>query len=94
MIFDEVVYKQIGYMIVGIWGVFSPVIAQLLAELDVHWTLILFLTGSWVFADIFIAFYIHYWFKIDNTGIAEDIANPSTVVVFSEKKEEQEWSLR
>lgn len=65
LVIDEVVLKQIGYMVVGIWGVFSPVIAMLLAELNFHWALILFLTGTWVFVDIFILFYIHYIFKIE-----------------------------
>jgi len=65
LILDEVVWKQLGYMVVGIWGVFSPVIAMLLAELNFHWAIILFLTGTWVFVDIFILFYLHYVFNIE-----------------------------
>lgn len=65
LIIDEVVWKQFGYMIVGIWGMFSPVIALFLTEFSFHWAIILFLTGSWVFIDVFILFYIHYVFKIE-----------------------------
>jgi len=65
VIWDLVVWKQFGYMIVGIWGVFSPVIVLILAELSLHWAIILFITGAWVFVDIFILFYIHYIFKIE-----------------------------
>ncbi len=65
MIWDEVVWKQFGYMIVGIWGLFGFVLWLFLDTLGLHWALIIFLAGAWEFIDVFILFYIHYVFKIE-----------------------------
>lgn len=65
MIFDDIVFKQLGYTIVGIWLLFGPVIGYLLSLLDIHLIIIIFLAGSWEIVDAFIFFYIHYVFNIE-----------------------------
>jgi len=65
MFFDEKLWKQLGYMVVGIWGLFSPALAIFLGELNFHWAIVLFLTGSWVFIDAFMLAIIIHYFNIE-----------------------------
>lgn len=62
---DEIVWKQFGYMIVGIWGLFGLVIIYLLGIIELPLVFIIFLTGTWELIDVFILFYIHYIFNIE-----------------------------
>ena len=66
LIFDEVVYKQIGYMIVGIWGFLGVALLELLVNwLNVAPLWIIAIEGMWYVFDAFILFYIHYIFRIE-----------------------------
>lgn len=65
LIWDWVVWKQFGYMIIGIWELFFPVVALFLEGLNFHPILIIFFTGTWVVIGIFVWFYLHYIFKLD-----------------------------
>ena len=69
MIWDEVVWKQFGYMIVGVWGFVGVLLLDLLINL---WSFsplsIITIEGIWYVIDAFIFFYIHYIFKIEPTG--------------------------
>lgn len=63
---DEVVWKQIGYMIVGIWGFLGLALLDLLINLWVMSILwIATIEGIYYAIDIFILFYIHYVFNIE-----------------------------
>ena len=69
LIIDEIVWKQLGYMLVGLWGLFGLVLAYLLDIFLFHWVLIIFITGAWEIIDIFVLFYLHYIFKLDEKTI-------------------------
>ena len=77
LIIDEVVWKQIGYTLVGLWGLFGLVLAYILDIFLFHWVLIIFITGAWELLDVFVLFYIHYIFIeyegaiLDNEAIEE-----------------------
>lgn len=63
---DEVVWKQIGYLIVGVWGFLGIALLDGLLHLwmfSPFW--ILTITGIWYCIDAFILFYIHYVFNIE-----------------------------
>ena len=64
LVIDEIVWKQIGYSLVGIWGLFGLVIGYWLNSLVLEIVLIIFLVGTWEIIDVFVLFYIHYIFKI------------------------------
>ena len=72
LIWDLICWKQFGYMIVGIWGLFGFVLWLFLDTLAFHWALIIFLAGAWEFIDVFILFYIHYAFKIEPEVVTLD----------------------
>ena len=66
MIWDEVVWKQFGYMIVGVWGFIGVLLLDLLVNLwDFSLLSIITIEGIWYVVDAFIFFYIHYIFKIE-----------------------------
>lgn len=65
LIIDEVVWKQIGYALVGLWGLFGLVLAYILDMFLFHWVLIIFITGAWEILDVLVLFYIHYIFLAD-----------------------------
>ncbi len=79
MIWDEVVWKQFGYLIVGVWGLFGFVLWLFLDTLGLHWALIIFLTGAWEFVDAFILFYLHYIFKIEPEPREEHLNVPNPI---------------
>jgi hypothetical protein len=63
---DEVVWKQIGYVIVGIWGFLGVALLDTLLNvvyLSVLWTLTI--EGIWYTIDAFILFYVHYIFNYE-----------------------------
>ena len=66
MIWDEVVWKQFGYMLVGVWGFLGVALFEMLIS---FWVLTPFwvftITGIWYCVDVFIFFYIHYAFNIE-----------------------------
>ena len=66
MIWDEVVWKQFGYMLVGVWGFLGVALFEMLIS---FWVLTAFwvfaITGIWYCVDVFIFFYIHYVFNIE-----------------------------
>lgn len=74
LIIDEVVWKQLGYMLVGIWGLFGLVLAYILDIFIFHWILIIFITGVWELLDIFVLFYLHYVFKLNEIISKKEIA--------------------
>ena len=65
LIIDEVVWKQLGYMLVGLWGLFGLVLAYILDIFLFHWILIIFITGAWEIVNVFILFYLHYIFNLE-----------------------------
>ena len=70
MIWDEVVWKQFGYMIVGVWGFVGVLLLDLLINLwDFSLLSIITIEGIWYVVDAFIFFYIHYIFKIEPIGV-------------------------
>ena len=69
MIWDEVVWKQFGYMIVGVWGFVGVLLLDLLVNLwNFSLLSIITIEGIWYVVDAFIFFYIHYIFKIEPIG--------------------------
>jgi len=72
---DEIVWKQIGYSIVGIWGVAGILILDILYTLNLRPLWITAILGVWYILDAFIGFYIHYIFKLEalKTEIKEEI---------------------
>lgn len=69
MIWDEIVWKQFGYMIVGIWGFLGIGLFDVLINflvLSMLWVWVI--TGIWYCLDVFIFFYIHYVFNIEPVG--------------------------
>ena len=74
---DEVVWKQIGYMVVGIWGFLGIGLFDILLNFLVLSPLwLVTITGIWYVLDAFILFYIHYVFNIEPKI-------PDSVVVFN-----------
>jgi len=66
MIWDEIVWKQFGYMLVGIWGFLGVGLFDILINfLVVSMLWVWVLTGIWYCLDVFIFFYIHYVFNIE-----------------------------
>lgn len=65
IVWDEVVMKQFGYMIIGLWELFFPVVAFFLEGLNFHIVWIVFITGAWMIFGLFVWFYLHYIFKLD-----------------------------
>lgn len=66
LIIDEIVWKQLGYMVVGIWGFLGVGLFDLLINflvLSMLWVWVF--TGIWYCIDVFIFFYIHYAFNIE-----------------------------
>ncbi len=70
---DEVVKKQIGYSLVGIWESFLPVFVWLLSIWGLHPVLNLFLSATWGILGAFVGFYIHYVFGIEKPTPKEEI---------------------
>lgn len=66
LIIDEIVWKQIGYMIVGIWGFLGLALLDLLIN-SWAWSLLWIVTiqGIWYCLDVFFLFYIRYIFKLE-----------------------------
>ena len=80
MIWDDIVWKQFGYLIVGVWGFVGILLLDLLINLwDFSPLSIITIEGIWYCLDGFIFFYIHYIFKIepedDNKKIVYDGVN-------------------
>ena len=66
MIWDDIVWKQFGYLIVGVWGFVGILLLDLLINLyDFSPLSIITIEGIWYCIDGFIFFYIHYIFKIE-----------------------------
>ena len=62
---DEIVKKQFGYMVVGIWGFLGVALLDLLINFWVLAPLWIFaITGIWYCVDAFILFYFRYVFNI------------------------------
>lgn len=64
MIIDEVVWKQLGYTLVAVWGFLGLALLDYLLSLPLSplWTITI--EGIWYSVDGLILFYIHYIFKI------------------------------
>ena len=63
---DEIVWKQIGYTIVGVWGFLGVALLDLLLSLSFVSPLwLITITGIWYCVDALILFYIHYVFNIE-----------------------------
>lgn len=74
LVLDETVWKQIGYMVVGIWGFLGVGLFDLLINflvLSMLWVWVV--TGIWYCLDVFIFFYIHYVFNIKPLEIQKPI---------------------
>ena len=79
MIWDEVVWKQFGYMIVGVWGFIGVLFLDLLVNLwDFSLLSIITIEGIWYVVDAFIFFYIHYIFKIEPVQEVDLLVNTDT----------------
>jgi len=61
---DEVVWKQIGYALVGIWGFLGVGILEWIHALGISVFWIITLIGTWYVCDALVLFYIHYVFKL------------------------------
>lgn len=63
---DEIVWKQVGYMIVGVWGFLGVALLELLMNVWVLSPLwIVTIEGIYYVINAFILFYVHYIFKLD-----------------------------
>ena len=87
LIIDEVVWKQIGYALIGIWGLFGLVLAYILDIFTFHWVLIIFITGAWEIIDLFVLFYLHYIFNLP------EAANPRVKQIEIEIAELEEGDI-
>lgn len=79
---DEIVKKQLGYMLVAIWAFVGLGFLELISDLSPLW--IIALEGVWYAIDAFVLFYIHYVFNI--------IVKPKpveAVVTFHEAEKEE-----
>ena len=66
MIWDDIVWKQFGYLIVGVWGFAGILLLDFLVNFwDFSMLSIITIEGIWYCLDGFIFFYIHYVFKIE-----------------------------
>ncbi len=65
MLWDDVVKKQAGYSLIAILALFGVVFGFILDSTDLHWILVIALSGTWEIVDIFLFFYIHYIFNIE-----------------------------
>jgi hypothetical protein len=80
MIWDDIVWKQFGYMIVGVWGFVGILLLDLLINLwDFSPLSIITIEGIWYVVDAFIFFYIHYVFKIEPVVAIQLDGNIDTV---------------
>ena len=61
---DEVVWKQIGYALVGIWGFLGFAVLEWIHALGFSAFWIIALVGMWYVVDALALFYIHYVFKL------------------------------
>ena len=61
---DEVVWKQIGYALVGIWGFLGFAVLEWIHALGFSAFWIIALVGMWYVIDALALFYIHYVFKL------------------------------
>lgn len=65
MLWDDIVKKQAGYSLIAILALFGVVFGFILDSTDLHWILVIALSGTWEIVDIFLFFYIHYIFNIE-----------------------------
>ena len=80
MIIDDIVRKQLGYLIVGVWGFVGILLLDLLINLyDFSPLSIITIEGIWYCIDGFIFFYIHYVFKIEPVVATQLDGNTGTV---------------
>ena len=61
---DEIVWKQIGYALVGIWGFLGIGILEWIHALGFSAFWIIALVGMWYVIDALVAFWLHYVFKL------------------------------
>ncbi len=71
---DEVVWKQIGYTLVGILGFLGTGIVEWINALGISPFWIVSLVGCWYILDAFLLFYIHYIFKLPQTEQDNNLA--------------------
>ena len=81
MIRDETVNKQVGYLIVGIWGFLGLALLDMLINLwGISPLWIFAITGIYYCIDGFVLFYVHYVFNIEPV----QVENPRAIEIKSE----------
>ncbi len=72
MIWDDIIKKQVGILILGIWAAFGFVLFELLNFWEFSDMLILFMGFVWYALDVFVAAYLWHVFKVRK----EDVPKP------------------
>lgn len=62
---DNIIKKQIGYLIAGIWAAWGLAILAILLDLAPSPLWIGAIEGTWYAIDAFMIFFIHYYFNIE-----------------------------
>jgi hypothetical protein len=74
MFFDQKLWKEFGFMVVGIWGLFGPVMGYLLNQINLHMIWIIFIVGSWELVDAFILGIVLHYFNIDQSELPPKVS--------------------